>query len=204
MSKLIGLSGLAGSGKSTIGNILRENGFKPLSFADSLKNSVSAIFGWDRKLLEGDTVESREFRLKIDTFWSNKLGRPITPRYILQYFGTDICRNNISENIWLNSLERKLEGDVVITDVRFKNEYDFIHEHGGIIVKVERYIPHWQQLAKDAELGDVDALKLLEEQGVHRSEWDLINCTPDYIIENTSTLENLKKETEKFIELIEE
>jgi hypothetical protein len=45
-----------------------------MSFACSLKDTASVMFGWDRDLLEGDTVESRKFREQKDEFWSDKFG----------------------------------------------------------------------------------------------------------------------------------
>ena len=56
---LIGLVGLIGSGKDTVANRLVTNhGFIRDSFAKSLKDAVHNIFGWDRKMLEGDTTVS--------------------------------------------------------------------------------------------------------------------------------------------------
>ena len=82
---LIGLVGLSGSGKDTVADFLvKDHGFKRDSFAKSLKDAVSAIFGWDRQLLEGATQESRMWRERIDPYWSNKLNRTVTPRYVLQ------------------------------------------------------------------------------------------------------------------------
>jgi len=58
--QIIGICGWKSAGKDTIGNWLTENkGFTKDSFAKSLKNITAALFGWDRKLLEGDTPESR-------------------------------------------------------------------------------------------------------------------------------------------------
>ena len=109
---IVGVLGFMSSGKGTVGEILAEGmGFVPLSFADSLKDAVSAIFGWDRALLEGDTKESREFRETVDWFWSKKFSKDITPRYILQQFGTEVCRNNLLDSIWVDSLERKILQD---------------------------------------------------------------------------------------------
>ena len=57
---IIGICGLIGSGKGTVADILeQEHGFIKVSFADSLKDAVAAVFGWPRSLLEGDTEESR-------------------------------------------------------------------------------------------------------------------------------------------------
>ena len=89
---IVGVLGFMSSGKGTVGEILAEEmGFAPLSFAGSLKDAVSAIFGWDRSLLEGDSKESREFRETPDPFWTKKFYDEskfgdsiiqITPRYI--------------------------------------------------------------------------------------------------------------------------
>ena len=60
---IIGLVGFIGAGKTTVANILHEeHNFHKLAFSDTLKDVVSSIFGWDRELLSGDSVESREYR----------------------------------------------------------------------------------------------------------------------------------------------
>ena len=56
---LIGIIGLIGSGKGTVGDMLIEQGFEHESFASSLKDAASSIFNWDRTLLEGITPASR-------------------------------------------------------------------------------------------------------------------------------------------------
>jgi len=49
---IIGVCGLIGSGKGTVADILQNNhNFIKVSFADSLKDCVSVVFGWDRALL---------------------------------------------------------------------------------------------------------------------------------------------------------
>ena len=52
----------------------------------------------------------------------------INIRTLMQYFGTNICRNIIDENIWIKSLLKKINrlyDDVIcISDVRFKNEQE--------------------------------------------------------------------------------
>ena len=65
--KVIGVAGLIGGGKWSVADILvGEFGFEKLSFADSLKDMIASIFGWERRLLEGDTKESREWREQVD------------------------------------------------------------------------------------------------------------------------------------------
>ena len=131
---IIGTIGFIGSGKGTVADILVEKrGFTKLAFADSVKDATAAIFGWPRALLEGDTDESRRFREEVDPWWSEKTGKYITPRYMLQLMGTEAGRDVFHKDLWILSLEKKLGmyKDVVIADVRFPNEMKFIQDKGG-------------------------------------------------------------------------
>jgi len=195
---IIGLCGLIGSGKGTAGEILVEHGFVPLSFAGSLKDAVSAIFGWERALLEGDTDESRDFREDVDPFWTKKFGREITPRIILQEFGTEVVRNNCLDSIWVDSLERKLSlyENVVVTDVRFSNEIDFLRNLNGRIIQINRgELPEWYSVAeRNNTLYTNDILFIREYPRIHKSEWGWIgNKGIDYIIDNNGSKEDLEQ-----------
>ena len=202
---IVGVLGFMSSGKGTVGEILAEEmGFVPLSFAGSLKDAVSAIFGWDRSLLEGDTKESREFRETPDPFWTKKFYDEskfgdsiiqITPRYILQQFGTEVCRNNLLDSIWVDSLERKIlqYENVVITDVRFNNEIEFLKGLGSTLIQVNRDIsmPYWYDIysIEDTEYFEDYANK----QGIHRSEYEWLgNPNIDHIIENNGSFRDLE------------
>jgi hypothetical protein len=127
---LIGILGRMNSGKGTVADELVEvYGFRQDSFAATLKDITSQIFGWDRELLSGSSSESREFREEVDEWWSEKLGIPnFTPRLALQLIGTDVFRNNFHENIWvLSAMRRYQDGEnVVISDCRFPNEVQII------------------------------------------------------------------------------
>ena len=192
---IIGLLGFIGSGKGTAGDILVENNFTALSFAGSLKDAVSSIFGWDRSLLEGDTEESRVFRETVDDFWSVKFNKPITPRYILQYFGTEVCRNNLLDGVWIDSLERKIQQyeNVVITDVRFKNEITFLKSIGAVFVQIDRKEtrPDWYGYLDSLDKSVFDTYAA--SQNIHKSEYDWYgNPHINYIIENNGTLQELE------------
>ena len=107
---LIGLSGYIGSGKDTCASILEQHhGFQRLSFASAIKDIVSSLFGWDRDDLEGSTPSSREWREEIDTWWTEQLGRIVTPRIILQMVGTEMFRDCLSPRFWTTVLKRKIE-----------------------------------------------------------------------------------------------
>ena len=140
---LIAICGQIGSGKDTIAEYLvSHHSFHRVSFASSLKDSVSAIFGWDRMMLEGLSKDDREIRDEVDEWWAERLSIPnLTPRWVLQHWGTEVCRDGFHEDIWIASLEnklRKIEGDTVISDCRFPNELIAVKAMGGTIVQVQR------------------------------------------------------------------
>ena len=130
---IIGLVGFIGSGKDTVAKILTQNGCVQDSFASPLKELCASVFGWPLEMLQGDTVESRDFRETPDIFWSRKLGIDhFTPRLALQLLGTEVMRDHFNQDIWINSLEYRLRMKnadypcVVISDARFQNELSLI------------------------------------------------------------------------------
>ncbi len=193
---IIGICGFIGSGKDTIADYLVNfHGFRRESFANTLKDAVAAVFGWDRTMLEGRTKEAREWREQVDFWWSNRLDRQITPRWVLQYWGTEVCRKGFHDDIWIASLENKLRNsrdDVVISDCRFPNEIDSIRKAGGKIIWVQRGdLPAWYNLAVDANKGINLAFQELKRIGVHASETAWVGTDFDHIVDNNSTIDDL-------------
>jgi hypothetical protein len=196
---VIGLLGFIGSGKSTVGDTLcREFSFQKLSFADPLKDAVAQIFSWPRYLLEGDTVESREFRETVDPWWSEKFSYNVTPRYMIQLMGTEAGRNVFHTDLWVHSLARKIlpNRNYVVPDVRFPNEIDFIRKSGGFTVRVCRGPePEWFELAKADNEGLVGEANVpgmhIRYPKIHFSEWAWIGTKLDYVLKNDDTLEVL-------------
>ena len=194
---IVGVLGVIGSGKGSVGDIIENYSFEMISFASHLKDVTSVMFGWDRKLLEGDTAESRDFREKIDPFWSKKLNREFTPRLALQLMGTEVGRNVFGQNLWIHALENKIDKDenYIVTDVRFQNEIDWIRGQKGIIIEIRRgELPRWYKVASLANTGCQHSIEVMKDIGIHESEWKWIgNHNVDHVIRNDGSLEDLEQ-----------
>jgi hypothetical protein len=203
------LVGFIGSGKGTVADILAEKGCVTNSFAAPLKDAVACIFGWPRHLLEGDTIESRDFRETPDMFWSRKTGiSNFTPRLALQLIGTDVMRKYFHEDIWLSSFEYRIHCNhsehrsIVISDARFRNELELIKKLNGKIVWIQRgELPEWYDVAVDANQGNVVSEKIMKTRysSVHRSEWDWAGFPADYVVHNDTTIDNLRSNIDTMI-----
>lgn len=204
MKKVIGICGLIGHGKDTVSSFLIQEGFQKLSFAGALKDVCSAVFGWDRTLVEGNTPESREWRETVDSWWANRLGIPdFTPRYALQYIGTDVFRKNFHPDIWVAACERQIEmtdKNVVISDCRFFNELDVIKRFSGKTAVVWRNKqPIWWHHACNANSGNSESKYIMSESDIHPSEYSWAGWNFDYTLQNVSTLDSLREQTLKLL-----
>ena len=199
---IIGVCGFIGSGKDTIADYLTNfHGFRLESFANSLKDAVAQVFGWDRTMLEGRTKQAREWREQVDPWWSDRLGYSVTPRWVLQYWGTEVCRKGFHDDIWIASLENKLRNstdDVVVSDCRFPNEIKSIKHAGGIVVRVHRGPePEWYDAAislnKGAQGNMTWALSKakIEDLKIHASETAWVGAKFDAVLDNNGSIDDL-------------
>ena len=190
---LIGVVGLIGSGKGTVSDRLEQkHNFRKDSFARSLKDAVSSMFNWDREMLEGKTEQSRAWREKPDVFWSKRFGKDVTPRWVLQYFGTEVMRQGMHDSIWIDSCMARYDGKpTVIADTRFENEIKIIREMGGSILLVKRgQDPDW---FTDYVEGNV------VPKNIHLSEYAWAKSEYDHLITNDGTLEDLHSKIDDLI-----
>ena len=199
---IIGFVGFIGSGKDTAADYLVNfHEFRRDSFANTLKDAVAAVFGWDRTLLEGRTKEAREWREQVDPWWSVRLDKPnLTPRWVLQYWGTEVCRHGFHDDIWIASVEnkmRKTTDNIVISDVRFPNEIKAIHSAGGKVIRVTRGAdPEWYQDAVNSNSGPKTigwsiGRRRLEQLGIHASETAWVGGDIDVTVSNDGTIDEL-------------
>lgn len=173
MSKLIGITGLARSGKDSFGNILvSKHGFKRTAFANALKTAVAYIANEDTTLYFDD--ETKELYTEaLDT----------TRRMALQKVGSAV-RLALGPDTWVRRVIRAWEAQgcppTVITDVRYENEAEAIRSRGGIIVRVVR-----------------PGSGLTGEAAQHESEMRLADNLVDIEIVNDGTLSELAFEARK-------
>lgn len=138
--KIIGMVGPKGVGKTTFANQLANHtGCQAavLSFADPLRVMAMAM-GIDSKQMVLPELKHEVIP---------ELG--VTPRHVLQSLGTEWGRKCIHPDVWVWAMQRQIErhvaeyhgsGDVLIfiDDCRFANEAQWILNHGGMLIEVER------------------------------------------------------------------
>jgi len=170
---LIGISGKKRSGKDTVGAMvvewLNEHGFDAaqVAFADQLKEEVAKATGVNRRMQEMDKER-----------W----------RPILQWWGVEFRRHYFGQDYWVSKMTQKLlamdEDLAVVTDVRFRDEADFIRDSGGFVVRVER------------ETGLQDG---------HSSETDLDGYSEfQATLSNDGTLDDLEEKVYRFMSQMHE
>ena len=131
MSGLLAITGAAGSGKSSVAEILLDAGWARVKFAGPLKAMCRAM-GMTDRMIEGDLKEK-----PVD--W---LGGK-SPRYVMQTLGTEWGREFIDPDLWVRLARREIISqlergrNVVVDDLRFENEHKAILDLGGSILRLE-------------------------------------------------------------------
>ena len=127
---VVGIIGKKGSGKDTLADTME--GFKKYSLSHPIKETCKYLFH-----LTEDQLHDPLLKEKPLGEWGGK-----TPRQILQWFGTDIMREQFDSNFWIRHAERVIgscRGPVVVPDIRFLNEAEFIRSFpNSILIKIER------------------------------------------------------------------
>ncbi len=188
-SDVVVIIGAAGAGKDTaaegiIESLGGEMSFQNLKFAAPLKDMCANLFGWDRVRLDTD-LEYKESvaRYPNGDAVMRTAGEAQTRRQILQHMGTDIMRNQVNDDVWLQAalVEAEAAEDVacfIATDCRFHNELAFLENNffGMLVIRVLRegddvgtaasaHVSERQQLEMEADVeitapaGDVDSLR---------------------------------------------
>ena len=155
---LFGIAGKANSGKDTVARIINDklrtsqfNNDTIIHFADNLKGILSMLYGLPieafyssnkdntfidlktNKIIHNDELKNyHEIKVKglysLNPYTDSSLNWRISIRKLMQFFGTDVCRTYLGENIWVNSTINTALKSIeenkycIIADVRFANE----------------------------------------------------------------------------------
>lgn len=166
---IVAFTGLAGSGKDTAADLLVEEGYLKLAFADPLKKGIHELFG-----ISMETLADPEKKQEIDQEWG------VSPRKLMQWLGTDVLRKDISDDFFLVSMAKRIKEsgakNIVIPDCRFDIEAKFIRSCGGRVYRMYRN--------GQTSISDENLKKHASENGISS---DFVEKT----ILNSGTLEDL-------------
>ena len=174
MKKVILISGKAGHGKDTTANYMK----------DALERRGNKVVITHY----GDLVK---YVCKAFFGWNGL--KDVNGRSLLQYVGTDIVRAK-EENFWVSFVYKMVRffqdkwDYVLIPDTRFPNEIDVFKNSEFDTVHV--------RVVRDC----VGGASLTKEQSEHSSETALDDCVPEYLVENTGTIDELKQSAEMLVE----
>lgn len=193
----IAICGKANSGKNTVSKFiikeLRDKfkndkalNCKYIAFADPIKAMIRVMFP---TLPEKYITGSSKYRASIIPGAFTKSGKPLTVRQLHIDLGTEIGRA-YKETIWLEAFdcafEKANQKDVVIvTDVRFKNEFDHLKKLGFYQIRLLR-----DDLAEVASKSNHSSE--VEQDTIRDEEFD-------FVLNNNKTLKDLKTEVAKIV-----
>ena len=174
---IIGITGLKFSGKTTATNKLAQMlGYDVRSFATKLKEMICLFTGC--KMSELDSYRFKEDEIVPEYLWSYCSNDKHTYRSLLQGFG-DMMRDK-NPNIFIDSVFVDNPTNIIISDCRFLNEAKAIKDKGGIIVRVVR-----------------DNV----EHDYHKSETEIKEIQPDYIVYNNKSMKELYDSLAQLVEM---
>lgn len=210
---VISISGRKGYGKDFWSDYIVKTykNAKKIAFATPLREEVDTIL---RLLYEGKTnkeiaEEVKASEKEINDFvtileqrperWPelNSYSRTHVTLKLLQYWGNNVRRNRYGKNYWIDKVmnfikeENKKGFTYVISDARYPNEVDAVHEANGLTITI--YISDEEQArrlkSRDGFVPDITQLSHVSETGLYGySNFHLILLTELYSDEMTQEL----------------
>lgn len=169
--KIVGLTGLAGHGKTSVAQELVKRGYTRVAFADKVKMIAAATYGIEPMVFYGSNPEVCKNTTIVEPY--NK-----TLRQMMTETG-DCYKAFYGDNVWVDLLAHQLNTKnyalIVIEDIRYDYEADAVRSWGGEVFHVDAS----ERLSSDAEL-----YKHSSEQGVTRLDGEVV-------IDNNDSVEKL-------------
>jgi hypothetical protein len=176
---IIGLSGYARSGKDTVAeHLVSKHNFTQKSFAVPMKEAMYIL----NPIVSSDSMGVFRYQNLVDVYGLDKVKEDYPEvRRLLQVFGTEVGREMFGSNFWVDLALRDVDSrNLVISDVRFKNEADSIKSAGGQVWRINR-----------SGVGPVTD---------HSSETDLDDYDFNHIIDNDFSLSDLNNVVDMLLE----
>ncbi len=168
LPRLIGVTGFKRSGKDTFAKVLVDKiGYKRLAFADALKKEVAEFLGIPVEELEMDKEK-----------W----------RGVLQYHGCAVRWKD--EDHWVDCLSEyrdrlrvQCPTKFVVSDVRFRNEANWIRSEGGVVVRIVRdgivaADPSWHE--SERQVAEIEADYTLDANTVEVARQNAIDLIEEW------------------------
>ena len=182
--RIIAVCGAKRAGKDTVADhLVASYGYEKVKFASALKAVVGSLFGLGCDQLEGDRKDV------VDPNWG------VTPRHLLQFFGTEImqyrvqeCLPGIGRRFWAEKLFRDIgpmtaDRRIVVSDVRFPHEVEEIAKKSMgsfAVIRVDRGVSVEDTHPSEMEYMLIDASIVLRNAG---SIEDLLASVDDAMTE---------------------
>jgi len=179
LMKLIAVCGRRRSGKDTIAHhLVQTYGYQHLKISKPMKDAMKSLFGFSDEEMESDKKE------EIHPVWN------VSPRNLMQYIGTDVFRNHIQttipgigESFWVRRFVQSVKDEhgntpIVVSDMRFINEYNYIYNELTTDMKVIRVERNHSTMVDN-------------RSDCHISEKQYMEIPYDFYLENTGTIEDL-------------
>ena len=205
---LVGFVGLKRSGKDTAAQALVDQGWTRMAFADPLKDMAMKLRGVWVEVPEGVHLDAAvpvmrdssghggsfaQYHYVVDAL-GMEAAKDLVPdvRRLLQTLGTDCVRGTFGGTAWVdlmrdNVLQAIHDGQsVVLTDVRFHEEFDLVQRLGGIVIGVWRGSVMSFSDALEGEGGRGD------EHVSERTAYELLDRC-DAVIYNNGTVDDLHR-----------
>lgn len=192
MKTLLGLIGPAGCGKDSISDLLKIEGFRRTASADVMKDDLCRYLQIDRLTLESHKNKDLDV-VEHNPYMDGHLVFNLSIRRFIQEYGMDM-RNRHGDDYWINLSVKSMVDDhdkIVVTDIRFQNEWDYVKRNGGFIIYI----------SGRSTLTDVDQINHITE---HLSNDPNSPTKADYVLDNSGTLKDLQSNVKSLMDIINE
>lgn len=199
-----------------------------IAFADQLKTICADIFGIDLRcfyfnkstawicinqgfeyteIRPENVISCEEYFYNISSYKDSETKYWMSLRDILVYIGTYVLQQDLNRHVFVNTVSNKIKQCiltnhnlkyVIVTDVRFQHEFDYIKNNNGITIQIRRNgIVQLENIAEH-DLDEEDRYDFIVDNNdgydeLFKQIWDLVhnNCEFDNNIIELNTRENI-------------